>query len=345
MSAKIALVGCGLISAGNHVPAIIKSSKAELVALVDLDIEIAESVKRKYGLQCSCYQDTSQLTDLVDGFIIATPNHTHFSVAKKILEAGKPVLIEKPITNTSTEAKKLIDLANQNETFISVGYKMRHHPNTQIIQRIIELEQFGKVIRFDYAFGTQGGWAPVSGYNMDKSKSGGGVLMVSGTHFIDRMLYWFGSPKSFNYFDDSYGGVEGNCNIALEFDTNNCSFKGNIKLSKSMVLKNRMLLETEFAYCVLSEKNTESVTIYPKNERDFSYEVTSMSLSSNDEKDYFQQQIDVFVENILGTSDVVVDGNFALQSIELIENMYEQRQQLAEPWSYRAVTGGDADEE
>lgn len=93
---RVGLVGCGEI-ADVHIPAILKLEHVELVAVCDLDEDLARKVARRYSVG-SYYTDLSELLlkgqlDLVD---ITTPPRTHLALSIKAMEAGCHVLVEKP---------------------------------------------------------------------------------------------------------------------------------------------------------------------------------------------------------------------------------------------------------
>ncbi|MBE0426196.1 MAG: Gfo/Idh/MocA family oxidoreductase [Nitrospirae bacterium] len=332
-AAKIAIVGCGLITRSAHLPAALRSPKINLIALVDSQIENAEVLRNTFALNCKISRNLSEIIDEVEGVVIATPNDTHYPIAKAILEKKVPVLIEKPITTTYEDAIKLCKLAETNNAFISVGYRTRYYPSVIMFKRLLDRAYFGRINHFHYEFGTHGGWAPVSGYNLDREKSGGGVLVVSGTHFLDRMLYWFGEPKEIIYRDDSYGGVEANCKAELFFENKLGVFTGTFFMSKTTKLKNKFILDAESYVCELSESETERISLSPKNDLDIKMEIYSNTITDNEQKiDYFQRQIEEFAENIHQRGKPTIDGWFAARSVKLIEEMYKKRLQLDEPW-------------
>ena len=331
--AKIAIVGCGAITQSIHLPAALRSRKIKLVALVDSRIENAKDLATMFSLDCTISDKVSNIIDDVDGVLIATPNHTHYPIAAAALEKSVPVLIEKPITTKYHDAIKLCELAQKNNTFISVGYRTRYFPSVLMMKQLLDKAFFGKIKHFHYEFGSRGGWAPVSGYNLDRQMSGGGVLVVSGTHFLDRMLFWFGEPKKMIFRDDSYGGVEANCKAELFFENNLGEFTGTFLMSKTTKLKNKFTLDTEKYHCELGESESEKIIVFPKNDLGMKMELLSNTLNQNQKpKDYFQVQLDEFADNINQKGKVTVDGWFAARSIKLIEEMYANRLQLEEPW-------------
>lgn len=330
---KIVIVGCGQITKSTHLAAVLRSPKTQLFALVDSQIENAQALAKMYALNCIISDDLSKVIDSVDGVLIATGNHTHYSIAKVALEKGIPVLIEKPITTTYEDAIKLCDLARSNNTFISVGYRTRHFPSVILLKRLLDKGFFGKINRFHYECGGRGGWAPVSGYNLDRKKAGGGVLVVSGTHFLDRMLYWFGEPKKVIFRDDSYGGVEANCKAEMIFENDLGKFTGTFFMSKTIKLSNKFTLDSEHYKCELGESESEKITLFPKNDPSMKMEISPNTVNPHQNStDYFQIQFDEFADNIIQKGEITVDGWFAARSIKLIEEMYNNRLQLDEPW-------------
>lgn len=335
---KIAIVGCGLITRGIHLPAALRSSKIELVALVDSQIENAKALAEMYALKCTISDNLSKVIDKVDGVLIATPNHTHYPIAKVALEHGVPVLIEKPITTTYQDAIKLCELARNNNAFISVGYKTRYFPSVKLFKRLLDKAYFGKINNFHYEYGSRGGWAPVSGYNLDRKKSGGGVLVVSGTHFLDRMLYWFGEPKEIIFSDDSYGGVEANCKAEMIFENDPGQFTGTFFMSKTIKLANKFTFDSERYIGEIGESESEKITLFPKYDPGIKMELFPDTVNQHQKStNYFQIQIEEFAGNIIQRGDIAVDGWFAARSMKLIEEMYNNRLQLEEPWRIYSV--------
>lgn len=332
---KIALVGCGKITMNYHLPAAIVSPHVAVEALVDLNIEGARALARRFQLNCHLTDDLAEALDRVDGILIATPNHTHFQIAQQALERNVPVLIEKPMTTTYSDALQLCELAARKDTFISVGYKTRYYPSVHLLKRLLDEGFLGDVRGFHYEYGTRGGWSPVSGYNIDPTMSGGGVLINGGTHFLDRMLHWFGEPDEFHYQDDSYGGVEANCQAEFHFRDGDRAFSGTLFVSKTVALRNAFFLDTGRYRCELGEAQTETLTLYPKDQPDLRMELGSRDADAQAElpsHHYFQKQLDEFAACIEGHAKPTVDGRFAALSVKLIEDMYKSRSQIDEPW-------------
>lgn len=100
--------------------------EAELVAIVDIDRERADTLAANYSAR-ACY-DFRDILDSVEAISIVTPTPSHYAIALECLKAGKDVLIEKPITVTIEEADALISEATRAGCIIQVGHLERFNP-------------------------------------------------------------------------------------------------------------------------------------------------------------------------------------------------------------------------
>jgi predicted dehydrogenase len=113
---------------------------AELVGIYDVNAEEANRFAAEIGVKA--FNDLNELIAASEGLSIVTPTVTHFDVAKKAIEAGKHVLIEKPITTTVEEADELISLAKQKNVKIQVGHIERFNPALMAIEPYISDPRF-----------------------------------------------------------------------------------------------------------------------------------------------------------------------------------------------------------
>jgi predicted dehydrogenase len=337
-SVKLAVVGCGLITDENHLPAVLATPGLEVGALVDADVERARLVARKYGSRATVTTRLDDVIDQVDAVVVATPNHTHFALAKLALSHRRPVLLEKPMTNTAQEADELCALSRETSTPLSIGFVTRHFPVVALTKRLLDEGKLGSVRRFHFEYGTRGGWAPLSGYNLSRQQSGGGVLVVSGTHFLDRMLHWFGAPQSFHYADDSFGGVEANCKASFTFAG---GIEGTVFFSKTMPLKNALVIETD-RYTVRSPWG-EMQQLHARAHDLPDVSMTMKADGTPATVNPFQRQMAEFLEVVRDGRRPMVTAEEGAASVRLCESMYSNRQQLDEPWAwYRSRKHGVA---
>src|SRR5678816_4211963 len=175
-------------------PGALASPRVVVAALVDPVQSRAEQLARTYGISPKIASRVEDILPHIDGALIATPNHTHKDIALACLNAGIPCLVEKPLATSVADAGAICVAAERAGKTLAVGYTTRFRDEVPLLRDLLQSRHFGAVQRFHYQEGTVGGWSPLSGYITDRKAAGGGVLTVVGTHFIDRMLYWFGYP-------------------------------------------------------------------------------------------------------------------------------------------------------
>jgi UDP-2-acetamido-3-amino-2,3-dideoxy-glucuronate N-acetyltransferase len=133
------------------------------------------------------------LTKDFDGFTVATPAHTHFGIANRILGAKKPVLVEKPITLTSSEAHSLSRLATTQGVTLMVGHVLLFHP---AIKKLKELIDNGKIGKLQYIYSNR--------LNLGTVRSEENILWSFAPHDISIFQYLVGeSPTEVR----SHGGI------------------------------------------------------------------------------------------------------------------------------------------
>ena len=103
-----------------------ESQGCKFTAILDSDSPAATAVGGEFGAQVS--ENLESFADSVDAASIATPTSSHFSIAKFLLERGKHLLIEKPITESADEARILVELASANHCILQVGHIERFNP-------------------------------------------------------------------------------------------------------------------------------------------------------------------------------------------------------------------------
>jgi len=323
---RMAIVGCGRI-ASSHLQAIVASPLTELAALVDPTVDRAQALAARYGVAPKTTASVEDLLSQVDGVVIATPNDTHADLAVTCLKAGVSTLIEKPLAASVNEGERICRAAEDAGVALAVGYVTRFRDNVRLVARLLRDGTFGNVRRFAYQYGSRGGWAPLSGYNLDRAASGGGVLVVTGTHFLDRMLDWFGYPSRMRLADDAEGGPEANAIATFVFDTDRGSIRGHARFSKSVALEAGLVVETENGVLILRDRPDAPVTFRPHH--DSSVEQLFVPRAAVGGGTEFMRQLEDFVESARTGRTPLVSGRQSLESLRLIEDLYRHRVPLA----------------
>ena len=122
---KCAVIGTGYLGKF-HAEKYANLPDCELIAVVDINPETAQTIAEKHGAQA--LTDYNMLLGNVDAVSIVVPTTLHYQVAKDFLNAGSHVLIEKPITTTVEQADELIAIAKEKNLILQVGHLERFNP-------------------------------------------------------------------------------------------------------------------------------------------------------------------------------------------------------------------------
>ena len=120
---------------------------AELAWLCDLDDERRERFAARYpGARITASLDEMLADDSLDAVVVSTPVPTHFALAKRALEAGKHVLVEKPPAMRATEMDELVELAAEGDRVLMPGHLLLYHPGVQKLKELIDGGELGEVL-------------------------------------------------------------------------------------------------------------------------------------------------------------------------------------------------------
>lgn len=141
---KIAVIGCG-VWGRNIVRNFYNLNVLDIVC--DLDESNLQKVREQYpGVKT-----TNDFNDIINNpeitaVAVVTPSHTHYKVVKAMLEAGKNVYVEKPISTVAQEAKDLTELAHQKGLVLMVGHLLLYHPAVNRLKMLIEEGELGDIV-------------------------------------------------------------------------------------------------------------------------------------------------------------------------------------------------------
>ena len=135
------------------------------------------------------------LADDVDLVVVNTPIDTHFEYTKKVLEAGKHVIVEKAFTSTVAEAEELAALAKSNGVKLAVFQNRRWDSDLKTVRQVLVDGSLGEIVEAEFHFDR---YNPLLSPKAHKEtvNSGSGILKDLGPHIIDQALYLFGFPKA-----------------------------------------------------------------------------------------------------------------------------------------------------
>ncbi|GGG62735.1 Gfo/Idh/MocA family protein [Paenibacillus radicis (ex Gao et al. 2016)] len=194
---KLAIIGCGGIANGKHLPSLSKLNNVEIVAFCDIVEERATEAAAKYGAEgARVYTDYTEL--LKDSSIevvhVCTPNDSHADISIAALEAGKHVMSEKPMAKTAHDAKRMVEAAERTGKKLTVGYNNRFRSDSLHLKALCESGELGDIY-FAKAHAIRRRAVPTWGVFLDEEKQGGGPLIDIGTHALDLTLWMMDNYK------------------------------------------------------------------------------------------------------------------------------------------------------
>ncbi|MDR3288942.1 MAG: Gfo/Idh/MocA family oxidoreductase [Peptococcaceae bacterium] len=206
---RLAIIGCGRI-ARKHAEAITTLPEAELTAVCDIVPERAQAFASQYKAQpYEKYEELLQRQD-IDIVTIATPSGLHAEIGIAAAQAGKHMLVEKPMAMTLKSADALIAACRQARVKLGVIHQNRYNRSIQLLRGALEQGRFGKLthgqatVRWnrDDEYYRQAPWRGT------KSQDGG-VLMNQSIHNIDLLQWMFGPVASvFGYTETHLRRIE-----------------------------------------------------------------------------------------------------------------------------------------
>ena len=196
---KIAIIGTGWI-AESHISSYKKMPDVEIVALADLVPGKAEAFAKKFEIEgCRIYNSDRELLDNekdLDGVSICTYNCQHAPCAIHALNAGVNVMLEKPFTVTLDEAIEVMKAEKASGKILTIGFQPRMSENMQMIKKIVESGELGKVYYLQAGGGRRRGIPTPFGTSfIEKDTAGIGAVGDIGSYSLDMLMGAVGYPK------------------------------------------------------------------------------------------------------------------------------------------------------
>ncbi len=195
---RVGIIGLGW-PGQRHIEGYQKHDGVQIVALSDVNTEAAEQVKAEYKVEgAKIFGDYQEMLagDKIDAVSICTPNFLHVPIAIDALEAGKHVLLEKPLSNTLEDGLRLAaKVAERPNQAFMIALNNRYRPDSIVLRRQIDAGELGHIY---YA---KTGWLRgasefnLRGWFTQKERSGGGPLIDLGVHMLDLALWFMGNPR------------------------------------------------------------------------------------------------------------------------------------------------------
>ena len=193
MAIGVGVIGFGLAAKVFHAPFVSAVPGLTLTAIVE----------RKGDGVAQTYPETRTLRSVAEMLeepsiqliVVATPNETHFSLAKQALRAGKHVVIDKPFAASSAEAMELISLAEQKGLVLAPFHNRRWDGDFLTVRKLLEDKRLGRLVTFESHFDRYRA-LPRGNTWKETENPANGLLFDLGPHLVDQAIALFGVPKS-----------------------------------------------------------------------------------------------------------------------------------------------------
>lgn len=196
---RFGLIGLGEIAHKSTGGTFARCEKCVMVAGVDPVEEIAASYERDFGIPCGTDLDALLARDDVDAVVVSTPHYLHAPLGIEAANAGKHVIVEKPMATTLEDADALITACKKNGVLLSSKESGVHYqPQTQRARSLIAEGAIGEVMAVQITGASNkpnsywtGGYTNrvKTTWRMSKEQSGGGILVMNYIYDVYRMRY------------------------------------------------------------------------------------------------------------------------------------------------------------
>jgi predicted dehydrogenase len=167
----------------NVVRNVVERPEFRLMGLCEMDESRAEDFRRRHpGIWVESDLDAALADPRIEAVAIATPPHTHYNLVRRALEAGKHVMVEKPLARTADEAATLIALAEELDLVMMPGHTFVYSPSVNTVRDLIRGDELGEIY-----------FATSSRMNLGLYQQDGVVLDLA-PHDLSILLHWLGKP-------------------------------------------------------------------------------------------------------------------------------------------------------
>ena len=193
------MLKAGILGAGHfgacHARAIASIQGVRLTAVCDENAQLAHALASHHGASVyDSWRDFLRIAP-VDVVVIATPHHLHRDMAVEAAEAGKHILLEKPMACTTAQCTEIISAAERRSVKILVGHLLHFSLSGMVARRIVDSGQLGRpIVGYSVLVKT---WIESNRRSWHlNAATGGGMLMTAGIHVLDLLIWLMGAKVS-----------------------------------------------------------------------------------------------------------------------------------------------------
>jgi predicted dehydrogenase len=202
---RIGMIGAGSIG-GAHMETFSQLTEdVVLEAITDVVLPAAEKRAAEYKINRVIPTVEELLHDeQIDAVIVGVPNKWHAPIAVQAMQAGKHVIVEKPMGINSEAAKEIVRAQQETGKVVAVGHQMRWQPQFQGVKKQVEAGALGNIYNAKTGWFRRKGIPGWGSWFTQKAESGGGPLIDIGVHMLDLALWLMGNPKPVSVYGTTY---------------------------------------------------------------------------------------------------------------------------------------------
>ncbi|MGE6665630.1 Gfo/Idh/MocA family protein [Paenibacillus xylanexedens] len=325
---KVAVFGCGAIAERRHIPEYAANENVELVAFADPVVERAEKMAETYGGKAYSSYEELLANETVDAVSVCTPNYLHAPMAIAAANAGKHVLVEKPMAVSTEEGEQMIEAAKKNGVYLMVGHNQRLMPPHVKAKEILDSGKLGRVLNFRTSFGHPGpeGWSVdgAESWFFRKEEAIMGAMGDLGVHKSDFIRYLLNDEVSevagfISTLHKEGTKVDDNATCLLRMKSGAI---GTLVASWTQYRAgdNSTVLWCENGVMKIGTVEGDEVIVELTNGTVETYKVGAMATN---EKQVPSGVIDAFVESIVTQTPPAISGEEGLRSLQVILAAFE----------------------
>ncbi len=321
---QIGIIGCGAIAKIRHLPECKEHEDVTIYGVCDVNEERVQRFARAYKTKAFTDYHEMLASPELDAVIICLPHHLHATVAIDAANAGKHILVEKPIATNVEDARKMVKAAEENRVNLMVAHNQRFVPSHVKAKEWLDRGELGKVYSFQSTFGHNGpeNWS-IDGeksFYMLSKEEGFGVLGDLAIHKVDLLHFLLGVEVSEAHV------------ITGSIAKDNSLFEDNALLSLKMengvigsITASWSYVHPDFSTVIHCEKGTihiENDPTYPliikfSDGTALNYDIPSL-LSYEKQLPGRSQVVSSFIDSIVQHKAPPVTGNDGLRALKVV---------------------------
>ncbi|MCX7705244.1 MAG: Gfo/Idh/MocA family oxidoreductase [bacterium] len=330
---RIGIIGCGGMATGHASRFDRVREKIVVTAVADVIKERAEAVAGLLDNKVVVATDYHDILKYVDAVLIVLPHHLHCEVSLECMDAGKHVLVEKPMANTEKECIKMINKQKEKGVTLMVAYCMRYHPLIREMKRLVDEKKYGDIFQMSIwteqlTIYPEGHWA------RSAKLLGGGQLFSHGCHYIDLLLWFLGKPLWGCHIGTNrctpWMEREGTSNVTIEFEKGILGYHFGTWGARGSRLKYSFHAHCEDGMLEVSREKGQLILHHMATIHDAgtmrSKQVEEVLMEVPDAKPT-DEEMAHFVDCIITGKTPLTDAVSSLEGLRVIWKLYEAEQQ------------------